>query len=409
MEKLAQKYFALRESEFICSLSRIGFYLMLIVQVVVGSSMLRYNATVSYLFFHIFLRYIGLAVILFVLLFRKTSKKELYIYFCAVIGLQILSLVTSFRAQPVYLLATALLVKEEDGKWIAKAIFQSLLFSFLVVIGLYSSGIIAARYTERWDGMWRNSLGFWHPNTAGAIFVAVLMGYLTTLKEKSNLWIILLFGAAFAITHYFSDSMTAFLLTVLLITYTLFLKIFMKFKNFLFKATLWMFNFIVPFFMIASYALSFFYNENNPIMRRISSLTTGRLGFGHVFVREYPITLLGQSLTFRSGNEVGSNVTAETFRVLDNGYLNVLLTQGLIYTVIILFIFMLIVNRMFKEGHKFMPIIGIAIAGFGVMEQSFMILPFNIILLFGAQVLNRYINSDHDFFGIKAIINEENR
>jgi len=391
IESFMENYKKIKISLSIILLKRILFFFLILIQVVIGSSMVRSNERVSIFYFDVYLRFFGLFIICLLLFISDFTKRELLVYFFICILLQVISLRTRFMNQAIYLLATSMVVKNEKEDWILKAFMKSVLISVLIVFLLYIFEIIPPRMTERWDGTIRNSLGFWHPNTTGALFLSLLLSFVANKNNRIKLLTLFVWGTSFLIINYFTDSSTSIILVSLIILYVLFLSFTSNFENILILITLKIFNYLVPFLLIFSYLISYFYNPENFLLRSLNHFVTSRIVFGQVFVREYPLSLFGRNLVFSSPNTIGANIAETGHRVLDNGYLHTLLSHGIIYTVLILFAFILIINKLYRRGFKYMPLAGIIIALYGFTEMNFLILPFNFVLLLGGRVLKIYL------------------
>jgi len=361
-------------------ISRILFILMLAIQSFIGMSTFRTNWLISILYTEYYFRYIGILVVLFVLLTQDFKKSELYIYALLLTVLQIISMSRiGFRPMGMYLFGSALLVKNENLMWIAKTVFKTLLLSYVSVILVYLLGIVPTRTSIRLDGTLRNSLGFLHPNTTSGIFMAIVLSYFSILKEKITILPIFIISILYGVIHYFTNTITTLGIMVLLVIYSLITILFPKLRFSLAKFSLSIFNYLAFFLTISSFLLSYFFDRDNVWMWRLNQALNGRLDFGHSFTRQYPINLFGNNLALSGG------------RFLDNGYINLLLSQGLVYFILVLSVFIFIINRMFRRGLYFMPIIGILIFLWGFMENPFMNLPFNPFLVFGSWCLNDFL------------------
>ena len=375
VNKLYDSFLQLRNNKLIQNLPRILFFLVMFFQLLLGRSMLG-----SYHFFSLlygqFVRYAGVIIIAFCLVFKEFTKKELYIYFSALL---LLCVVTSPH-NPILMLSLIMLLKDEKRERIIKSLILIYSITFPFVIALNLTGLIPADI----HGTTRHSLGFIHPNTTGLMFLIIFISCL--LQGKLKWFQMVLFLGGYLILNQFIASTTP-LLTMLLMIGVVFLKGIFEYFNINIEkvkkigyAIVWT---LPLFWLIISYFLAVVYHPELYLLERLNLFLTHRIRLSQVFVNDYPVNLFGNFLFSPGRYENG-------WRFLDNGYLLLLLGHGLVYTIVLLAYFIWVSKKMHLAGFKYAPIVFIGIATYGFSEHGVIVYWVNILFLFGGTFLKEY-------------------
>jgi len=361
--------------------------LVLFVQVLVGTTMVRYFEIVALIYWGIYMRLSGIAIILYCMVVKKFSIKEISFYGFGLGLWLIIGFQNVFRYDILNLIAIIMLAKDEDYDWLIARLLKIFSLSIGLTIILSWLEVIPTRLVERPDGFVRNSLGFWHPNTTAAILLATIMIYLLKVKKHFNILKTVGIILFYLIINIFTDSRTSLILMLLLVLGYFISGIFKKISQRILSYVAKNFFILMLLFLILSYGISYLYTGDNSFLRILDSWSSYRIILGRGFILDYPLNLFGNQLTIFSPNDIGANTIETGFRVLDNGYLHILLSQGIIFTILMLYYFSWIIKKMFNLGFYIVPLLGIVLALFGLMEQTFMSFPFNVLVIFGGILL----------------------
>lgn len=96
---------------------------------------------------------------------------------------------------------------------------------------------------------------------------------------------------------------------------------------------------IMPFMALISMVITLLYQEDNSLLFYIDKLLSGRLRFGKAGLTVYPIKFWGQTVDMIGAG--GATKLSLNYFFIDNSYIHVLLRYGLIFTIILLVVYVL--------------------------------------------------------------------
>lgn len=275
----------------------------------------------------------------------------------------------------------SLLLRNISYKRILKILLITLLALYITIILLWSMGIIPDRSVLRDTGSLRQSLGFWHPNTTGMLFLEIFLLGIIVIKKHINLFLILgniLNIILFVITN----SRTSCALIVLATIIYLFTHYKTKYSLLINSKKVGiiasMMYILATFF---SYILANLYSPFNKFIVLINKLLSGRIGLSQTFVKEYPINLLGTNIVIQSPNFLTDKVYNFNYAVLDNAYLKILLNFGILTVILYAIIIYLTFKYMDTSLTKDMFIIYVIYLILSFNEQSTLFLEINFFFL----------------------------
>lgn len=250
-----------------------------------------------------------------------------------------------------------------DKKNRLKNLFLYFVFFYILVLILNSLGLLDfnnVNYGIRKFGnfeVYRNALGFNHPNTAMSLLLPIfsVLYYLYYPKyKKIVIGIILIVGK---IIFNLTFSRTTFLLIILFVILILIKDKYIKKLKFLFLTE--------GFFIIfLTYYLPFYFRHT-----MLNKLFSGRLWLFHYYLTNHKITLFGYS-------EIKGFYKSYP---LDNVYLKTLFENGLLgFSLLIILIFLTMYILFKNRDYKAVRIFSIILI-FGFMEGTALFYYFNII------------------------------
>ena len=252
---------------------------------------------------------------------------------------------------------------------------QSILL-FLLVVGS-QLGIILD-YVRADADRTRHFLGFSWTTTGAILFLFIILQYIY-LRHGELSWIETL--AIILISMFFylmTDSRFAFAICVCSALF------FAMFKNLinkgritvLFKKILIIVPELVALFAIA---IHYFYNDSNPVYKRINSLLSGRLLLGRNAIKQYGIPLFGQKIEW-IGYSISEKLKGE-YNYVDCSYIQILLEYGLLFLIIVLAFYSLMIKKSIDNKQYYFTWILLIILIFSVIEPRLLNLTFNPIPL----------------------------
>ena len=380
MENLKKMHLEFQNSRLNQTISRYLFSLMIFMQIIVGSSMLLNYTFISDIYFYYFLIFMPFLIIGYTILFHEWETHKLHFYLIVLVLIKIVTINTNFQTESFYLLASMMIINNETPEWIFKSLFKLFVVGISVVFVVYFLNIIPTQIHEIYYARARNSLGFWHPNATSGIYLIGMLLYLGTLKDKVTVKGFLILSMGFLVVNYFANMPFALIIFLSILAFVCFVRFFPKWQDISFEISLTVFNIILPLLALASYVLALTYNYENSFLYGLNQLLGGRISQGRYFVANNGLNLFGRNIENISIQTLPSIPNYAEIS-LDNGYLFTLLTQGMVYLILVILILMLVVNKLYKQGYVWMPLIGISLAFWGFVDHAFMRLPFAVFLL----------------------------
>lgn len=244
-----------------------------------------------------------------------------------------------------------------------KQLFFILCFFYILVLFLNSLGLLdfnnvsnGIRKFENFE-VYRNALGFNHPNTAMSLLLPIfsVLYYLYYPKyKKIVIGIILIVGK---IIFNLTFSRTTFVLIILFVVLILMKDKYIKKLKFLFLTE----GFFIVFL---TFCLPFYFRDTV-----LNKLFSGRLRLFYYYLTNHEITLFGY-------NEIKE---VYKYYPLDNVYLKVLFENGVVGFSLLIILILVVMYILFKNSdYKAVRIFSIILI-FGFMEGTALFYYFNII------------------------------
>ncbi|MGO2083604.1 MAG: hypothetical protein ACTH2W_07400 [Vagococcus sp.] len=187
------------------------------------------------------------------------------------------------------------------------------------------------------DGVVRQSLGFYHPNTLGLFIFSIFIDYVILRWKKINVLDILVIISTILFLYIYPNSLSTIVVLVISLIYIIFDKFIKieKINKFL--------VFTPIIFTIISVYLAVMGNTLKLIILNYDKLFTGRLWYFRYLFENYGFTIYGEKIL-----ELDSTYAINRMfnvRYLDNSYLSLSIRYG----VILLFVFMYILLSLGKK------------------------------------------------------------
>ena len=340
---------------------------------IIDSSLIEIGTVMKYV------RY--LTIFLLLILFCRmyiTSKRDLVIAFIIVL---IFGIVTMSVHQTQLLVTMAFLIcaKATTFRRIVWVSLLATLFSLFVVVGSCLMGFIPDYTYDRPElGLIAHSFGFSYYSEIPFLLLFLWIEYLYIRKKK--LYMMEVFGCvlgSYLIFRIFSLRLVFAISIVCIILYVVFVKYeWISLKN-RFVGLCAKIGF--PVCAIGAISLAYFYNPNIKWMQILDQqVFNTRLANGCEAFRRYGASLFGQIMEMTGNTEVayGSKSAADYFYV-DCGYVYSYLYYGIVFTVIIVFVFAWITNRSRFNENKMLFVWAVIIMLFTVVNNAWLTVRYN--------------------------------
>lgn len=308
---------------------------------------------------------IACLVVLFPL--KKMKKKAFFIMLWVVILIMTLELVNS-NVEFLTTIMFILCADEIDFERLVKIDFKVKITWLNIIFILNLLGIIQNVEGYYYNGDYKMSLGFQHPNTLGAFVIIILLEWLIIQrKNKSNKFMIISVMIFFGgITWYITASKTAlYIFSVIII---LEIMTFVCPRIFELKIVPYLFSVMPPILLTISIILTKLYIDHAELALVLNKLLSGRLYLQSLFWKSYPVTLFGQDI---SGLDI----------VLDSGYIRCILQYGIVFTIFLCASYAILLYKLIKYKKYELSFLILFFVTYGFSETSFLRLPLNISLI----------------------------
>ena len=305
------------------------------------------------------------------------NKKNIFLFLALICSL--ISWIISDSNILAILILFIIAAKNIKFENIIKYDFKIRLVLTLIVLLLYALNLTENHYVYRDNGEVRSSMGFSHPNTFG-IYIFLLCAEYIYLNYKKMTWkSYLIILVVDILLIYFADSRASAIAIILLLIGAALCKV-TKNKIIENKIVKNILPFLFIIFTIISIILCILYDPKNPVMDKIDNLLSGRINLAKDYLNDYDINLFGNKLEIVSTYEAKS--TGEKARVLDNGYINVILQYGIInYAFLAIMLYIAMKNALSEKNYILCIIMAIYII-VGMLENGSFTLYKNTFLLY---------------------------
>ncbi|CYV43282.1 hypothetical protein [Streptococcus suis] len=217
------------------------------------------------------------------------------------------------------------LIRSEE-KGFLKGIITIKLIVVSMIVAATLIGVVSDTTLVKFNGV-AHSLGFFHPNTLGTIFLSIFLDSILLLKGIKNHYILIFFGLFLYLDYRITYSRTSFLVISFAILVFLFRNILKKIEinKFLFSMS------TVIIFLIGIF-ISVFYNSANPFYVQLDAFLSNRIRLGSLYIQRYDFDIFPQF----TPNIIPAGWWSYDQLFNDNTYLKFILSQGILLTILLL-------------------------------------------------------------------------
>lgn len=361
------------EKKYINIIFYISFSMILILQMFLSASSLKYINIISPLSN---LKYLFLLFLIIRIFFISYKVKHFFLF----IFIGSLLAVSYIKSGSTTLLISYILIisaKDIDFTKLLKVFISVLSVSSIFIILLSQANIIENLQIIRQDtGDLRYALGFGHPNTLGLVVLLVCMSWMYIRFDNLNFIDYISWALLALLIDQVVDSRTSLYMILLLLFLTI---IFKMFGNVIMKFNISKLLLILmfPLFSLLSIWFTVQYDRTNPLFVLINQLVSGRIRLANYFYNEYGFSLFGQKITL-IGTIESLYIPGASPQLLDNVYLQLIIRFGFISLLIFCGCYIFLINKCIKEKNIALIICIILMAIYGLTE----VYPINVIYNF---------------------------
>lgn len=240
------------------------------------------------------------------------------------------------------------------------------LFLIFNIIFIYL-GLLENVISYRSDGTTRQALGFSSPNSFGGIVMSICFEWVYLKRKNINSFVYITLLFVVVLLDLLCNSKTSELCIILLIVMLYIYKRKIYFKKIL--------PYIPILLTIISILLVYLYGKQYSIAIKINDILTTRLECAYNFFELYNVNLFGNKF-------VASDVWLGYVNTLDNAYLYLLLNQGIILYIFVMYVNIKLLKLAIENDDRFLLSILIVFLFYAFMERTAYFVIYNVFLLY---------------------------
>lgn len=330
----------------------------------------------------------GIALILAALLMEPIPIKKLLHRIGIIFLIAVLSFKASAFSTAIFFLFVLAANKVSFEK-ILKTDFIIRSFGIVISTVLYLFGFAADNILRRYSTkgvLIRHSIGYVHPNTAFLMVFVALLDYLILSYWKKNLNPLRI-GMVILVAYIYqwqTGSRSSF---IILCMASILLYIELRFSITQIACIKKIICNTAIISLCTSLILTKIYDMGGAIAVELNRLMTSRLSSMSYFLNTYGISFLGRQ-TIRVGTLEALNSGTRAY-ILDNFYMNLLVSYGLLFTCVFLFLIYKTSKKLIDIGHGELAIVWSMFCLLGITEGAIINIDYNyfavsmVIVLYG--------------------------
>lgn len=223
----------------------------------------------------------------------------------------------------------------------------------------------------------RLSLGSVYPTDLASRIFHIVLTYVVLKKFNLNIPEYISLIAVTITTYLVTDTKLSLILMIILIAFCILYpyigKVFESVKTYVISG-------LALLFIGINLILPYLYSASNPVLKKLDSLLTGRLYLGNVAFKDYNATLYGQ-FVYQNGWGGLQNKVVENYFFIDSSIVRVLLMQGMIVYVFLLWLILRNINKTLKNK-QYSIVLGLLLVLLsGAIDPHLIEISFNIMFL----------------------------
>lgn len=320
-------------------------------------------------------------VSIFRVLYLRPADKRYWIYAGLLLSSAGLIALFSGRKKMIYVAVLMLSMYGISYKKLLKYYMGIVGGLFVITFILSIIGVLENLQFARPTGEIRNSFGFiYTTDFAAHVFYIYMIGIVVAQKINPLVKLFVGFGLA-GFIYYFCD---ARLDAMTIIIGAIFIYI-LDVKSSWLKAFMRYLPYATAFFAVIISLLMFIYNSNNPVLRFLNNILSGRLQLSKSMLNKEGLNLFGNNIKL-VGFGGGEEVVKGTYNFLDSSYIYILFIYGFVFLLLCLFLYTEMAKSMYRIQNYHILIVTAVVALNSMVAHHFLSIHYNILfyLLFAS-------------------------
>lgn len=272
-------------------------------------------------------------------------------------------------------------------KRILKIYLFSQLLGLILVVLLSAVGVFSNQLFD--TSRYRFGLGFGWTTTSSMLFFFILCSYLSIKENSISLSNLSFLFLSSVFIYMLTGSRYVFIIELFLFLMTLFSKYLSLLYNKILSLKIIQYLIVATPWILASLIMGmcYLFTIQNAILMKINDLLSNRLVLGSRALRQYGISIFGQNIIWNGhGTDI---INHNIYNFVDSSYLRVLLDNGIIFLVLVLFAYSFFLYKLLIKKQYSILIVLISVLLLSFTEPWLIDVMYNPFVLLGGIVFFR--------------------
>lgn len=266
-------------------------------------------------------------------------------------------------------------------KKLIRPVFWAHFLGMSFIIILAKTGNIENLIYVRGNGVVRQSMGFYHPNTFAGHMIFLVSLYMMLHEKRMKLFNSLFILAAAIWTYKITDSRTGFILLLTLFVFSFLISIYqynIKYIRRIMEFGMDKLKYIAGSMLIIVFYCTLYFDGSSDT---VGNTFLSRISQAAIYFKYYSINLLGHSI------ELNYTLDNSELYTLDNAYIFLLLQSGVLIFALFVVGEIILARKKARQKDYTLLVILAVYAIYGFSETMFIRFAFNFTLLFLAEIV----------------------
>ncbi len=258
-------------------------------------------------------------------------------------------------------------------------------FLFMCIVSLSFFKIIPDWTYLRGDVV-RHSLGFQYTTISIGCYLSIVLMFIYLKSSSIKIFQIIFLECINFVLYFYTNGRLSFLLITIILSIAFLVKFrFIKkiFASNFVRKTCSFLNYVLPislFFIVI--IVSKMYTPSNSFLNNLDNITSFRISLTHKALEAYEISLFGSNIEWIGYGGVGYvNKEYFVYNYVDTSYARILLDYGLIITLVILYLYTMLLRKKWQEKKYYEWFIICCVLVWGLLEPYLFNIGRNIFII----------------------------
>lgn len=279
--------------------------------------------------------------------------------------------------------------------------FRHIIFTFFITGSILFIFTLGASYFQKIPDLIyinngvkvRHSLGYTYTSFSSQVFFYLSCTYVFLRNKKISFAEGIIIELISIVLFLKTETRNPFLVTTLLVMFTLLIRYTNKDWKIIKKISIWIFPFLGIFSIIASYL----FNPSSRMFSLLNTILSNRLELSNNALNQYGYAIFGQKIVINGVGYMGTY--SKNYNVIDSSYVMNYVLRGPLFLMLILALFFLLLRKLCKsqyEASSYLILILVLMAMHSTLDPQLLSLWYNPFFLAIGYVFRRDFNLTND-------------